>query len=73
VRRKLAYDLHYVREVSPLLDARILLSTSLNLLSDVTHAVGKALVKAEKQVVETGNYGGLRIVPAANTWRAGAA
>ncbi len=73
VRRKLGYDLHYVREVSPLLDARIVVSTSLNLLSDVMHAVGKALVRTEKQVVETGNYGGLRIVSAAATWRAGAA
>ena len=56
-----------------MLDARILLSTSLTLLSDVMHAVGKALVRTEKQVVETGNYGGLRIVSAENTWRAGAA
>ena len=73
VRRKLGYDLYYVREVSAMMDARILLSTSLNLLSDVMHAVGKALVRTEKQVVETGNYGGLRIVSAENTWRAGAA
>lgn len=72
VRRKLGYDLHYVREVGPILDAKILLSTSLNLLSDVIHAVGKALVSTEKQVVETGDYGGLKIV-AAGTWRAGAA
>ena len=72
VRRKLAYDLHYVRAVSPVLDARILFATFFQFAASAINAVGQALVKSEKASVEAKNYGGLKIV-ATDTWRIGAA
>lgn len=72
VRRKLAYDLHYVREVSALMDARILFATFFQFAASGINAVGRALVKNEKTFVEARNYGGLKIV-ATDAWRVGAA
>ena len=72
VRRKLAYDLHYVREVNPILDARILFATFFQFAASGIEAVGRALVKSEKVSVEARNYGDLKIV-ATDTWRVGAA
>jgi lipopolysaccharide/colanic/teichoic acid biosynthesis glycosyltransferase len=72
VRRKLAYDLHYVHEVSPLLDARILASTALMFLSDGIHAISAGLVKAEKRVVEKTMVENIQMTTG-NGWRAGAA
>lgn len=73
VRRKLAYDLYYVREVGLLLDTRILVSTGLNFASDAIHAVGKAMVKAETRVVEASMTKTIEIHSAGSSWRAGAA
>lgn len=72
VRRKLAYDLYYVREVGALLDLRILFATGLNFVSDLIHAFGKTLVKAEKRVVENSLMKTIEI-NTSGTWRAGAA
>ena len=44
VHRKLAYDLYYVREVNPLLDLRIALSTFLYLCSVALHLLGRRMV-----------------------------
>jgi lipopolysaccharide/colanic/teichoic acid biosynthesis glycosyltransferase len=44
VRRKLAYDLHYVREVNPVLDLRILFATFFHFLALAINAVGRGLV-----------------------------
>ncbi|HVT88193.1 MAG TPA: sugar transferase [Tepidisphaeraceae bacterium] len=44
VRRKLAYDLYYIREVNPWLDARIALSTLLYLCGVVFHSLGRRMV-----------------------------
>ncbi len=72
VRRKLAFDLHYVREATPLLDAKILFATFFQFLGAAINAIGKALVKSEKVAVERQNYGGLKIV-ASDNWHVGAA
>jgi lipopolysaccharide/colanic/teichoic acid biosynthesis glycosyltransferase len=72
VRRKLAYDLHYVREVTFMLDMKILLATFFHFLASAINAVGAALVKNEKAAVESRNYGGLKVI-ARDTWRVGAA
>lgn len=72
VRRKLAYDLHYVREVSLVLDARILFATFLQVTGSGIHAVGQGLVKGERRSVESRNYGDLKIA-ATDAWRVGAA
>jgi len=45
VRRKLTYDLYYIREVSPWLDLRIAISTALYLMGTAQHMVGRRLVK----------------------------
>lgn len=72
VRRKLAYDLHYVREVSVMMDLRILFATFFKFLASGIEAMSHALVRNEKTSVEAENYGGLKIV-AADSWRVGAA
>jgi lipopolysaccharide/colanic/teichoic acid biosynthesis glycosyltransferase len=46
VRKKLAYDLHYVSHVSPWLDVLILVSTALYLFSSLLKALCHALVRA---------------------------
>lgn len=72
VRRKLAYDLHYVREVSLVLDMRILFATFFQFMASGINAVGQGLVKGEKTFVEEHNFGGLKI-SAGDAWRVGAA
>lgn len=44
VRKKLAYDLYYVREVNPWLDLRIALSTVLYVLGVLFHSMGRRMV-----------------------------
>jgi lipopolysaccharide/colanic/teichoic acid biosynthesis glycosyltransferase len=44
VRKKLAYDLYYVREVNPWLDLRIALSTILYLIGVALHQLGRRMV-----------------------------
>lgn len=46
VRKKLAYDLHYVSHVSPWLDGLILVSTALYLVSSLLKALCHSLVRA---------------------------
>jgi hypothetical protein len=46
VRRKLSYDLYYVRRVSPLLDVRIAVSTGFYLLARLSKAMSEVLVRA---------------------------
>jgi lipopolysaccharide/colanic/teichoic acid biosynthesis glycosyltransferase len=43
VRRKLAYDLHYVQYCGPWLDCRIVLATALHMLAVPYHHLGKVL------------------------------
>jgi lipopolysaccharide/colanic/teichoic acid biosynthesis glycosyltransferase len=45
VRKKLVYDLYYVREVSPMMDLRVAVSTALQMTGVALHAVGKLLVR----------------------------
>lgn len=52
VRRKLAYDLHYVRHVSLWLDVRIMSATTLHLSSLCLNTLGKLLVKSCGATVE---------------------
>jgi lipopolysaccharide/colanic/teichoic acid biosynthesis glycosyltransferase len=52
VRRKLMYDLYYIREISPWLDLRIALSTALYLMGAVLHIVGRRLVKRYGEAAE---------------------
>lgn len=72
VRRKLAYDLHYVREVSPVLDARIVFATALHFTAVAIKAVGEYLIRAERTEVETHGLGQVQIT-APEAWRVGAA
>jgi hypothetical protein len=46
VRNKLAHDLYYVREVNPLLDLRIALSTPCYFLAAAVDGVRRALVRS---------------------------
>jgi len=46
VRRKLSYDLYYVRRVSPMLDVRIAASTGFYLLARLSKAMSEVLVRA---------------------------
>jgi lipopolysaccharide/colanic/teichoic acid biosynthesis glycosyltransferase len=46
VRRKLSYDLYYVRRASPLLDVRIAASTGFYLLARLSKAMSEVLVRA---------------------------
>lgn len=71
VRRKLAYDLHYIQEVSFVLDAKIFISTSFQILASSINAVGRSLVNAERATVERATAGDLKIVQ--DRWRIGAA
>ena len=68
VRRKLGYDLHYVREVGPAMDLKILFATFFQFLAAGINGLGKGLVKTEKAVVESHNYGDLKVIGEA--WRA---
>jgi lipopolysaccharide/colanic/teichoic acid biosynthesis glycosyltransferase len=52
VRRKLMYDLYYVKEVGPLLDVRILLGTALYICGTTFKALGKLLVKSHGDAAE---------------------
>lgn len=52
VRRKLMYDLYYVREVSPWLDLRILTGTALYITGATLKASGKLLVKSHGVAAE---------------------
>ncbi len=72
VRRKLAYDLHYVREVSLVLDVRIVFATALYFTAVAIKAIGEFLVRSERAVVETQLYAQTRIA-AADKWHVGAA
>lgn len=72
VRRKLAYDLHYIREVSLLLDMRILVATFFHLLAAAINAASKALVRGEKVAVESNSLVQLQ-TPSSKGLRAGAA
>ncbi len=53
VRRKLAYDLHYVQRIGPLLDLRIAVSTLFYLISVAASAVCRELIKSERRAAET--------------------
>lgn len=44
VRKKLVYDLYYVREASPLMDLRVAASTAFQMTGMALHAAGKVLV-----------------------------
>jgi lipopolysaccharide/colanic/teichoic acid biosynthesis glycosyltransferase len=72
VRRKLGYDLHYVREVGPVVDVKILFSTLFMFIGSGINACARALVNAEKNLVEGRDFGGLKAVAGEN-WRVGAA
>lgn len=72
VRRKLGYDLHYVREVNVVMDAKILFSTLFLFMASGINACARALVNAEKNLVEGRDFGGLKAV-AGDGWRVGAA
>jgi lipopolysaccharide/colanic/teichoic acid biosynthesis glycosyltransferase len=52
VRRKLAYDLYYVRQVSPWLDLRILLCTAFYLMGGPLFRLVRAALLPKKEVVE---------------------
>jgi lipopolysaccharide/colanic/teichoic acid biosynthesis glycosyltransferase len=52
VRRKLMYDLYYVREVSPWLDLRIILGTFFYIVGTTFKALGKLLVKSHGAAAE---------------------
>lgn len=52
VRRKLAHDLYYVRELGLGMDLRIALSTVLHLMGLCLNAVGKLLVRSYAKAVE---------------------
>ena len=54
VRRKLVYDLYYVRELSPWLDLRILLCTACYLLGIQFHVAGRFLRVPHGETVERG-------------------
>ena len=71
VRRKLAYDLHYVREVSFVMDMRILFATFFGFTASAINAVARSLVHGEKSSVESRDFGGLKLT--GNDWRVGAA
>lgn len=72
VRRKLAYDLHYVREVSLVLDVRIIFATGLYFTAVTIKAIGEYLVKSERAVVER-QEDAQRGSAATGTWHVGAA
>jgi lipopolysaccharide/colanic/teichoic acid biosynthesis glycosyltransferase len=72
VRHKLAYDLHYVREVSPVLDMRIIIATGLHFTAVAIKAVGEFLVRPERTVVEARGVGEMQVA-ATDGWRVGAA
>ena len=50
--RKLTFDLYYVREISPLLDGRIALSTLLHVLSLFADALGKRMLRSCRTTIE---------------------
>lgn len=52
VRKKLAHDLYYVRQLSPLMDLRIALSTVLHIAGLCLNATGKLLVRSYGKAVE---------------------
>jgi lipopolysaccharide/colanic/teichoic acid biosynthesis glycosyltransferase len=52
VRRKLMYDLYYVREISPQLDLRILFGTFFYMIGVTLKAMGKFIVKAHGDAAE---------------------
>jgi lipopolysaccharide/colanic/teichoic acid biosynthesis glycosyltransferase len=54
VRKKLAHDLYYVREMSFLLDMRIGFSTAFYFLGAISHALCTALVRSYGRAVEHG-------------------
>lgn len=53
VRHKLAYDLHYVKEVSAAMDVRILVTTALNMVAQAFNFAGRLLVKSYGERVES--------------------
>lgn len=57
VRRKLAYDLYYVRQMSPLMDLRILVCTALKVLGVPFNFLSLLLWVPSKSVVESAAYG----------------
>jgi lipopolysaccharide/colanic/teichoic acid biosynthesis glycosyltransferase len=52
VRRKLGYDLYYIRNVGPWLDARILVGTALYLFAVAAHTAGKLLTQPDRHRIE---------------------
>jgi lipopolysaccharide/colanic/teichoic acid biosynthesis glycosyltransferase len=52
VRRKLAYDLHYVHHLSPWLDLRIGVSTLFYLVGVVSNSIGRELIKSDRRAAE---------------------
>lgn len=72
VRHKLAYDLHYVREVSLVLDVRIIFATALYFTAVAINAIGEYLVRSERAVVERQEDAGGRSA-VRGTWHVGAA
>lgn len=52
VRRKLAYDLYYVRNLNFWLDSRIAASTAFDIIGVGFHTLGKLLVKSYREAVE---------------------
>jgi lipopolysaccharide/colanic/teichoic acid biosynthesis glycosyltransferase len=58
VRKKLAHDLYYVREVSLMLDTRIAISTAFYFMGAASQALCNALVKSYGLAVERSLQGG---------------
>jgi lipopolysaccharide/colanic/teichoic acid biosynthesis glycosyltransferase len=52
VRRKLAYDLYYIQELSPFLDLKLLLCTAFYALGVPFHLLSKVLGIANSEIVE---------------------
>ncbi len=64
VRRKLAYDLYYIRHLSPWLDLRILLSTGLKVFGVPFDVLRKLFGMPSREVVEEAYHAPLRRGPA---------
>ncbi len=56
VRRKLAYDLYYVRHAGLWLDLRLILCTAIHILGVPFHVVGRLFLLPKLNVVETAYY-----------------
>ena len=65
VRKKLAHDLYYVREVSFLLDVRIGFSTAFYFVGAISQALCTLLVRSYGRAVELGTDPGAQAQPEA--------